>query len=245
MNLSKFLRAGAMAAVAASMLSLAVGCCSDCNKVAVPDNADFYTEVNGKKTFDAKAAKAAYIDLCKKLGAPVYDRYLTEEGFLWAVDFAQGDFAKLGMGGLFWVNNRDKQYFAHEIFLLPGQSIAEHKHMPTVDDKGPLQAKHESWQVRYGSVYGFSEADKDHPANLDQFPQVKKQLSEMQVPHLNCVHVEYWEADGQVHPLLIGKKPNAETWHFMMGGPNGAVVSEYATYHDGNGLRFSCPNVAF
>ena len=198
---------------------------------------DFYTVIDGKRTFDGTKAKAAYIEMIKNLGAPVYPRYTEEEGFLWAVDFAQGDFAKLGMGGLFWLNNREKQYFAHEIFLLPGQSIAEHCHKPTTDDQGDLPAKHESWHVRYGSVYGFGEVGEP---NLDQFPELKAMMSEKQLPYLKCCHVEKWEADGFVHPL-----PVDGTWHFMMGGPNGAIVSEYANYHDGNGLRFTCPNVAF
>lgn len=239
MNTTMFTRVGAMAVLAASMTVFAAGCCgtaacgSQQKEIKTVDNKDFYKD--GK--FDAEKGKQAYIELMKKLNAPVYKRYLEEPGFLWAVDFAQGDFASFGMGGVFWVNNRDKQYFAHEIFLLPGQAIAEHRHLPTTDDKGPLQCKHESWQVRYGSVYGFSEVGEP---NLDQFPEAKALLAKCQVPHLNCVHVEKWEADGQVHPL-----PKDETWHFMMGGPEGAIVSEYATYHDGNGLRFSCPNVAF
>jgi hypothetical protein len=33
--------------------------------------------------------------------------------------------------------------------------------------------------------------------------------------------------------------------HFMMGGPQGAIVSEYGTPHDGDALRFTDPNVKF
>jgi hypothetical protein len=33
--------------------------------------------------------------------------------------------------------------------------------------------------------------------------------------------------------------------HFMIAGPQGAIVSEYATFHDGDGLRFTNPNVKF
>lgn len=241
MNVRSLTRLGAMAAVAAAVFGFSSGCCgsgkcckSQQKELTQVDNTAFYGP-DGK--FDAEKGKQAYIEMIRSLGAPVYPRYLDEPGFLWAVDFAQGDFAAFGMGGLFWVNLRDKQYFAHEIFLLPGQSIAEHRHLPTVDDKGPLQCKHESWQVRYGSVYGFSEVGEP---NLDQYPEAKALIAKCQLPHLNCVHVEKWEADGQVHPL-----PKDETWHFMMGGPQGAIVSEYATYHDANGLRFSCPGVAF
>lgn len=33
----------------------------------------------------------------------------------------------------------------------------------------------------------------------------------------------------------------AETWHFLLAGDEGAIVSEWANYHDGAGLRFSNP----
>jgi hypothetical protein len=33
--------------------------------------------------------------------------------------------------------------------------------------------------------------------------------------------------------------------HFMMGGTAGAIVSEYATFHDNDGLRFTNPGVKF
>lgn len=65
-------------------------------------------------------------------------------------------------------------------------------------------------------------------------------LSKVQIPYLKSVHVEKWGTDGVAHKL-----PGAETWHFMMGGSEGAIVTEFATYHDGNGLRFSVPNVGF
>ena len=34
-----------------------------------------------------------------------------------------------------------------------------------------------------------------------------------------------------------------ESWHFMRAGPNGAIVSEYATYH--NHVQFSKPGMEF
>jgi hypothetical protein len=32
-----------------------------------------------------------------------------------------------------------------------------------------------------------------------------------------------------------------ETFHFLKAGPEGAIVSEWASYHDGKGLRFTNP----
>ncbi len=236
MNIAKVARLGAVVALATAMVGLTTGCSGSATckqqEMVQMNNADFY--VDGK--LDTKKAKAAYFAMMEKLGAPIYDVYRPDDNFLWTVDFGQKDFASFGMGGVFWVNNREQGYFAHEIFLLPGQSIAEHRHLPTKDDKGPIGAKHESWQVRYGSVYGFSEVGEP---NLDQFPEVKAMLAKCQVPHMKSYHVEKWEADGKLHELA-----EIETWHFMMGGPDGAVVSEYATFHHNDGLQFTCPGTS-
>lgn len=246
MKFTNVARLGVVAMAAATMISMTTGCCGTATckqkkETLVVNNADFYT-AEGK--LDTAKAKAKYFEMMEKLGAPVYDVYRPDDGFLWTVDFGQKNFASFGMGGVFWVNDGNKGYFAHEIFLLPGQSIAEHRHFPTKDKEGkPVQAKYESWQVRYGSVYAFSEATKDSPANLDEFPEIKAQIYKTQLDHLKCSHVEKWEADGKLHHLLEipGQEP---TWHFMMGGPEGAVVSEYATFHDNDGLRFTCPGAA-
>ena len=190
---------------------------------------------NGK--FDGAKANQAYIDLMKKFNVPVYGRILEEPGFLWGIDFGMGDFEALGMGGVFWMNEPEG-YLGHEIYLLPFQSIAEHRHVPTKDKDGKdIQAKMESWQIRHGYVYGFSEVGEP---NLDKFPEVKAKLSKLQIPHLHSLHVEKWVADGRVHKL-----PKVETWHFMMAGPEGAIVTETATFHDNAGLRFSVPGIKF
>jgi len=183
--------------------------------------------------FDGKKAKQAYMDLMEEYDVPVYARMKTEDGFLWATDFGKGDFEAFGMGGVFWMNEPDG-YLGHEIYLLPFQSIPEHKHLPTKDAAGnPIPAKMESWTVKYGYVYGFSEVGEK---NIDKFPEVKARLSHLQLPYLKSLHVEKWVADGRSHKL-----PKIETWHFMMAGPEGAIVTEVATFHDNAGLRFSVP----
>ena len=42
-------------------------------------------------------------------------------------------------------------------------------------------------------------------------------------------------------PGEVGVLAGPEQWHWMHAGPEGAIVTEYATYHDGAGLRFSHP----
>lgn len=186
--------------------------------------------------FDGAKAKQAYMDLMKKYKVPVYSAFLEDEKLLWATDFGKGDFDALGMGGVFWTNEPDG-YLGHEIYLLPFQSIPEHRHMPTKDKDGKdIPAKMESWTVRYGYVYGFSEVGEP---NLDKFPEVRARLSHLQLPVLKSLHVEKWVADGRAHKL-----PKVETWHFMMGGPEGAIVTETATFHDNAGLRFTVEGCA-
>ena len=207
---------------------------SSCKKgVTRMESSEFYKD--GK--FDQAKAKQAYFDLMTYFNVPIYPALKKDDGFFWAVDFNKGDFMKYGMAGVFWANEEKEGYFGHEIYLLPGQSIPEHKHLPTQNKEGKvIRCKMESWQVRHGYVYGFSEMGED---NLDQFPEAKAMLSKVQAPYLKSRHVQKWEADGKVHKLA-----KDETWHFMMAGPEGAIVTEYATFHDGAGLRFSVPGVS-
>ena len=95
-------------------------------------SSDFYKD--GK--FDAAKAKQAYFDLMAKFNVPVYAALKKDDGFFWAVDFGKGDFTKYGMAGVFWCNEKKEGYFGHEIYLLPNQSIPEHRHLPTTDKAG-------------------------------------------------------------------------------------------------------------
>lgn len=268
MNRREFL-AGSAAAAAVTASGLMAGCQTNsccCKKGLNMKKEDFYVGgtfdangINKGGKFDAAKATQAYFDCWRKLGYPVYPALA--EGNLqsnpglrfWAVDFNKGDFLKYGMGGVIWVNEIREEYFGHDIYLLPGQSIAEHSHVAThiktkdawtgKEYEKDLPAKMESWLVRHGWVYGFSEVGEP---NLDKFPEAKARLSALyttSVPGknlLHCVHVEKWTADGVAHKL-----PKEGTWHFMMGGDEGAVVTEFANFHDGNGLRFSVPGVGF
>ena len=270
MTMKTIAGAAAMVAVAGTI----VGCCPNCGKqeIKMYTNKDFYeggtfdeNGINQGGKFNAAKASEAYFDMMSRFGYPVYPALKNDKltnpkegtqylGF-WAIDFAKGDFMKYGMGGVIWVNEIREEYFGHDIYLLPGQSIAEHRHLPThiktkdewtgkVFEKD-LPCKMESWLVRHGWVWGFT---TEGEPNLDKYPEVKAKLSALLFEKdprtgkqfLNCVHVEKWTADGVAHKLA-----KDESWHFMMGGDEGAIVSEFANYHDGNGLRFSVPGVGF
>lgn len=183
-------------------------------------NEDFYKD--GK--FQAEKAKAAYFDMMAKYGYPVPESLRTN---MWATDFGLGDFVNVGMAGVFWINQEKEGYFAHEIYLLPGQMIVEHAHEATAK----VKAKMESWHVRHGSIFTFGEEGGPVPANVslpksqEKFITVKK-----------CNVLQLGE---------IGTLNRTGAKHFMIAGPGGAIVSEYGTPHDGDGLRFTNPGVKF
>ncbi len=183
-------------------------------------NQDFYKD--GK--FQAEAAKQAYFDMMAAHGYPVPPFLRTN---MWATDFGLGDFTKVGMAGIFWVNFQEQGYFAHEIFLLPGQMIVEHAHEATAKGK----PKMESWHVRHGSICAFGEEGGPIPAGFSLPKSQDKFIT---------VTKGYEMLPGEIRTL---NRVTAK--HFMMGGPQGAIVSEYATFHDGDGLRFTNPGVKF
>ncbi len=180
-------------------------------------NADFYTD--GK--FNQDVALDAMKDMFKFYDVP-FTKFMEEN--IWVTDFGMGDFENVGMGGIFWVNDKEHGYFAHAIYLLPGQMIPEHSHVAT-----DMPAKHESWMVEKGWAYNFSEigeATADAPAiPATHGPVVSK--------HYTIQHV------GEILPLA-----KLESWHFLMAGPEGAIVDEWACYHDNNGLRFTNKSAA-
>jgi len=144
---------------------------------------------------------------------------------LWITDFELGDFENVGMAGFFWVNDLENNYFAHEIYLLPGQMITEHKHIKTQHSP-----KMESWVVKQGWIYNYSvgEETPDGP-----------QLPECQKGFITAKNYVKQNPDEIIHLKKL------EEPHFMMAGPDGAVVFEFASYHDMDGLKFTNPNAVF
>lgn len=175
-------------------------------------NADFYKD--GK--FQQDVAMAAMKDMFEFYGVPFTELMAKD---MWVTDFGLGDFENVGMGGIFWINDPEYKYFAHAIYLLPGQMIPEHAHVAT-----KFPAKHESWMVEKGWVYNFSEVGEETP-NAPAIP-----AGHGPIKSKNFVVQK-------VGDVLRLKK--LETFHFMMAGPEGAIVDEWACYHDNDGLRFT------
>lgn len=251
MNRRELLGAAA-AATAASMVPLA-----GCNKesrmpsrktLKLYDNAYFYTE--GK--FDMLKAKKAYYELMQFHGYPISDVLRTEE--FWVCDFVQGDFARLGMGGIFWINAHgtygqsgsrvydgpykdDKYgYLGHDIFLLPGQMLPEHRHIGGEQGYGP---KMESWHVRRGSVEFFGEYPGEGTETpIARMPEKDRPWGYGQEWFKSRYVIGRTAQSGQVYTLQ-----DPESWHGQRAGAQGAIVTEYATYH--NHVTFSKPGMVF
>jgi len=194
--------------------------CGTCHsaKVPMPKNADFYDAAG---TFLADKARQAYYDMFKRFGNP---NPKAQQELMWVQDFGMGDFVGAGMAGVFWFNDKENNYFGHDIYLLPGQQIPEHKHLKTEN----AVAKMEAWHVRHGMIHCFGEGPETKPCPV-KLP--KSQEATRTVGHAI-----------RVLPGEVASLNRAEAFHFMIAGPEGAVVTEYATYHDGDGLRFANPN---
>lgn len=175
-------------------------------------NADFYTD--GK--FNQEAAMAAMKDMLAFYDMPFTELMAKD---MWVTDFGLGDFENVGMGGIFWVNDADHGYFAHAIYLLPGQMIPEHAHVKT-----KFPAKHETWMVTKGWAYNFSEVGDATP----NAPAIPASHGPIKSKNFAVQKV------GEVLPLK-----ELLTFHFLMAGPEGAIVDEWASYHDNDGLRFT------
>ena len=185
-------------------------------------NEHFYK--NGE--FDQEAAKAAFFEMFDYHNYSLTESMKTNPDF-WVADFKQNDFSNVGMGGIFWVNDKEHGYFAHEIYLLPGQMIVEHAHVEAEDKP----AKHECWQVRHGSIYTFGEGEETKPCPIE--------LPKSQEKYITVKNAAKLETGQMGFLNKVGAK------HFMIAGPEGAIVSEYACYHSGDGLRFTNPTVGF
>lgn len=181
-------------------------------------NADYYKD--GK--FQGDVALKAYEDMLAHYEIKISD-FMRKN--LWITDFNLGDFENVGMAGLFWVNDPVNNYFGHEIYLLPNQMIAEHRHV-----KSEFAPKMESWLVRDGSCFNFGQGDVT--------PNAPK-LPESQKKYITATSFKTQNEGDVVHLGLI------ESSHFIIAGNDGTVITEFASYHDGNGLRFTNPDVEF
>jgi D-lyxose ketol-isomerase len=178
------------------------------------DNSYFY-DASGK--FLPEKAKDAVIAVMKYHGYPVYKG--TREK-LWVTDYGIGQFAKLGLAAVIFVNNEKDRYMLLDAYLLPNQMLPEHWHVAT--DKNP--AKMEGWLVRYGSARFVGEGEP----NLS---------SEVVVPaiHMNGTVSVKHETVCQAGEFAPLNRPEAHHWIYA--GPKGVIFTEVANVHDSSGVR--------
>jgi len=175
--------------------------------------------------FQEAVAKDAYFEMFLHFNYSLIDSLEGNPDF-WVAEFGLGDFARVGMAGIFWVNDKEYNYFSHEIYLLPGQMIPEHYHLAAEG----MPAKHESWHVRHGSIYNFGKGG-------ELTEEVRALLPKSQLD-ANAITAFSWE---KLHAGDFRRLTGLGDRHFMMAGPEGAIVSEYACYHSNDGLNFTNP----
>ena len=185
------------------------------------NNKSFY-KADG--SLDVEKAKQAYFDMFKRFKYP-YE--CLDHKNMMLTDFGLKDFPNVGMAGFFWVNNNEYNYYGSEIYLLPGQMIVEHAHV----DAGDVKAKMEAWLVRYGNVWSFSEGEANLPMPIE-LPKSQEDAKAITSRHWTLVK------PGEMAAL---NRPGAK--HFLIAGPQGAIATEFATYHADAGLRFTNPGV--
>ncbi len=242
------LSAACVAMLCASAAILTIAGCRQKQKESPPAaNAPVYKDDGA---FVAESAKEAYYAMMKGFDYPIPAVLKTDE--FWVADFLQRDFKTVGMGGIFWVNEKGKYgetgtkaydgdfkgknfgYLGHEIYLLPGQMVPEHRHIGGADGFGP---KMESWHIRYGSAEFFGEYKGEAG---------EKPISELPADKRPFGFGEDWFKSKFVVGRDAGgmyKLADPESWHFVRAGPNGAIISEYATFH--NQVEFSKPDMKF
>jgi hypothetical protein len=241
--------AGAMALCAGMLLQ---GCATNSvqqseKAVKMVDGKDFYVE----GALDADKVKQAYFEMFERFNYPVPDILKTDE--FWVCDFDQGDILALGMGGIFWINEKgeykdagagqysgkykDQQfgYLLHEIFMLPGQTLPEHRHIGGPEEYAP---KMEAWQVRYGEAYFYGEYQHSDEVLISVWPEAKRPWG----------YGEDWfkskyiaKRDAKTNQMYVMSDP--ESWHGLVAGPEGLIITEVATYH--NHVMFSKPGMEF
>jgi len=242
----KLVMSAAAAVVVAGTMTGCNSCPLTCNKVEKMDNKDFYT--NGK--IDGAKVKQAYFDMMNRFNYPIPDVLNTDN--FWTCDFKQENILALGMGGVFWINEKGEYkkagakaykgdykgqygYLLHEIYMLPGQTLPEHRHIGGSEEFGP---KMESWQVRYGSAYFYGQYKHGDEVLISEVPKDEQPWG----------YGEKWfkstyisKRDAKTNQMYTLNDP--ESWHGLMAGKDGAIITEVATYH--NHVEFSKPGLVF
>ena len=207
---------GLLLIVAVSVVGLAMfSGCTPGGKASIQFDRSFFYDKDGK--FVEDRAKDAYVAVMKYHGYPVYPGIRKK---LWVTDYGTGQFDKLGLGAVTWVNNEKHRYMQMDIYLLPNQMLPEHWHLKS--EKNP--AKLEGWLVRHG----LSHIVGDGEPNLGKDVVIPKCHMGGKAETMH----EVVATPGTFVPL---NRALAKHWQFA--GPEGAIITEVANVHTGDAVR--------
>lgn len=224
---------------------------SSCSTTSTPgektmtnyESSHFYTD----DKLDIEQTKEAYYELMSSFNYPIYPALKTDN--FWVCDFKQKDMSEMGMAGIFWMNEKGTYgevgnkkykgkykadqygYLGHELYLLPNQALPEHFHLGGNEECGP---KMESWQVRYGSVRFYAELKFEGAKLIADLPKAELPWGYGEAWFTSVYYVDAVAGD-------VVKLGDPQSRHFQQAGPQGAIVTEYGTYH--NDVRFSKPGL--
>ena len=187
----------------------------------VRGNAEFY---DTKGAFNQEAAKSAYLDLLRQAGYPATNAIA---GKLWVSDLGLGRFAETGFGAIVWWGDDEHNFSGLDAFLLPGQTIPEHWHVAIRN----IPAKMEAWLVRYGEVYAHGEGEPTSAIKAKLSPAAAAQVTAKRERVLGVGDIA-----GLSRPLEK---------HWMQAGPQGAIFTEFCTFHAGEAVRFTNAQIHF
>lgn len=208
--------------LSALALVLVAGCAtSSTGRFSGLDNKQFY-DANG--TFNQEAAKRVYLRFLKQSGYPVNDSIASK---LFVSDYNLGRFTEAGLGVIIWWGDEKHNFTGLDAFLLPGQIIPEHWHVKV----GNIPEKMEAWLVRHGEVYTYAEGAPT--------PNMKAKLADADAANITVKHeriLGVGEIAGLGRPLEK---------HWMQAGPQGAIFTEFCTFHTGEAVKFTDAKVKF
>lgn len=177
-------------------------------------------------SFDQDQAKQGYLALLEYYRYPVNDNIRQN---MFVSDFGLKQFAQVGLGGVLWMADKPGNYSSIEVFLLPDQMIPEHWHVGMEDEQ--IVPKMESWVVRYGTTFTYGEGEPT--------AAIAVKIHDCQAKYVT-VRAEKALAPGEV----TGTRRTMEK-HWQQAGPEGCILTEVSSYHDGRAVRFTDPKITF
>ena len=154
-----------------------------------------------RSTYEAQVKKT--LEMYEKAGIVLSEK---EKYSVEVVDWGLEQLDTMGLQIITYINT--ERVCAKEMVLLPGQTCAEHKHVPTNGQEG----KEETFRCRYGKCYLYVSGDGKKEDIHGYIPP-----SDVSVFHEIILN------PGEQYTIM------PETWHWFQAGADGAVISEFST----------------